>query len=346
MASVDVVVPCYNYARYLPACVQSILSQPGVDVRVTIIDDQSSDNTAEVASELARNDTRVRFIRHEVNKGHIATYNEGLALATHDYVVLLSADDLLTPGALRRATDLMDANPGVGFTYGVPISFHTDVPPPARTQVSGWSVWKGTDWIRLMCKSGRNFITCPEVVMRTRIQHEIGGYRASLPHTGDMEMWLRAAASSDVGRVNGTDQAYYRVHSASMQRTIHKGFLLDMKGRLDAIESAFATTTAALTDTEAMVASAKKAIAKLTLERVRRASEAGETLAEPFEDYRHFALSIHPDAAHARSWRRLERARQGRTSAARRALYWMRAKTTQRVQDHLVWRRWWKTGVF
>ena len=48
MSSVDVVVPCYNYARYLETCVSSVLDQEGVDVRVLIIDDASSDRSAEV----------------------------------------------------------------------------------------------------------------------------------------------------------------------------------------------------------------------------------------------------------------------------------------------------------
>ena len=56
---------------------------------------------------------------HATNRGHIATYNEGLLeWADGDYSVLMSADDRLTPGALRRATDLLDAHPGVGFVYG------------------------------------------------------------------------------------------------------------------------------------------------------------------------------------------------------------------------------------
>src|SRR3981081_197694 len=52
LATVDVVIPCYNYARYLRACVQTVLSQPGVNVRVLVIDDASTDETAEIGREL------------------------------------------------------------------------------------------------------------------------------------------------------------------------------------------------------------------------------------------------------------------------------------------------------
>ena len=94
MSTVDVVIPCYNYAHYLRGCVDSVLSQSGVDVRALVIDDASSDETAQTGYELAGSDPRVEFHRHHKNKGHIATYNEGLAMVSADFVVLLSADDL------------------------------------------------------------------------------------------------------------------------------------------------------------------------------------------------------------------------------------------------------------
>ena len=96
MSRVDVIVPCYNYARYLPACAGSALDQPGVDVRVLVIDDCSPDDTPAVGKKLAAEDARVEFRRHEQNKGHIETYNEGIEWASGDYVLLLSADDMVT----------------------------------------------------------------------------------------------------------------------------------------------------------------------------------------------------------------------------------------------------------
>src|SRR5437763_7992755 len=111
LGRIDVFIPCYNYGRFLPQCVNSVLSQVGVEVRVLVIDDASPDNTAEVAAALASEDPRVTVIRHTTNKGHINTYNEGIDWASADYMLLLSADDYLLPGALARATNLMDAHP-------------------------------------------------------------------------------------------------------------------------------------------------------------------------------------------------------------------------------------------
>jgi len=104
VSRVDVIIPCYKYARYLAACVESVLTQDGVDVRALVIDDASPDETPSVAARLTAQDPRVEYRRHTANRGHIATYNEGLLeWADGDYCVLMSADDRLTPGALRRA---------------------------------------------------------------------------------------------------------------------------------------------------------------------------------------------------------------------------------------------------
>lgn len=218
MSRVDVVVPCYNYGRYLRQCVDSILSQDGVDVRVLIIDDCSSDETPEVGSELAAADARVEFRRHEQNRGHIATYNEGLLeWVTAEYCLLISADDLLTPGALRRATSVMDAQPAISFSYGGQQLF-TESPPrissqPATDEVE---VIAGMDFVRRMCESGANPVNTPTVVCRTHRLHRVGGYRPELPHTADMELWLRLGTVGDVAAVSAC-QAWKRAHPAQMQ---------------------------------------------------------------------------------------------------------------------------------
>ena len=237
MTSVSVVIPCYNYGHFLEEAVSSVLDdQAGVDVRALIIDDASPDDSADVARKIAARDPRVDVAVHTSNKGHIATYNEGLLeWADGDYCVLMSADDRLTPGALRRARDLLDDRAGVGFVYGRAVWVTHGTPPPtARTRVRGWSVWPGQWWLERLFRQGENPITSPEVVMRTSLLRRVGAFDARLPHAADMELWMRLAANAGVGFVRGVDQAYYRVHQENMR----KGYsaLADLRERRSVFE--------------------------------------------------------------------------------------------------------------
>jgi glycosyltransferase involved in cell wall biosynthesis len=198
----------------------SILTQDDVSLRVLVIDDASTDDTPAVCAELAARDPRVEIRRHERNIGHIATYNEGLSWADGDYIALISADDMLTSGALARAVALLDRHPEVGLVYGGAVCFSTGTsrPAPRITNRPRPEVRSGKDWIEARCRTAQSCIFSPEVVVRGPLQRRLGGYREDLPHSGDLEMWLRFAAESDVARLPDVDQAYFRFHPASMQR--------------------------------------------------------------------------------------------------------------------------------
>ena len=239
--AVDVLIPCYNYGRFLRTCVHSVLSQQDVNVRVVIIDDASVDSTPEIGAQLAAENSRVRFVRHSVNAGHIATYNEGMEDWGHEYALLLSADDVLTPGALRRATRLMEKHPEIGFVYGPAIPFHDEeaLPPfPDTAARSDVQVIQGERFIENLCTTTQNPIWTPTAVVRTALQRKLGGYRSDLPHAGDLEMWMRFAAHGAVGILD-TYQAYYRLHSNNMNRS-YAG-VKDHKQRKAAFDSFFMT---------------------------------------------------------------------------------------------------------
>ncbi len=224
----SVVIPCYNYGRYLTECVESVLSQSGVEVRVLIIDDASTDITPQIGAAFAAEDPRVEFRRHDMNLGHIATYNEGLSLAAATYTVLLDADDMLTPGSLERACNLMEAHPQVGLVYGRPLLFADDRPrPPSTLAPVRWKIWPGKLWFEIRCRLIENCIRSPEVVMRTVLLRRVGGFREELPHSGDLELWMRFALQSDIGYIAGPDQALYRDHTAGMHRAHFAGALAD-----------------------------------------------------------------------------------------------------------------------
>jgi glycosyltransferase involved in cell wall biosynthesis len=296
MSSVSVVIPCYNYAHYLRDCVDSVLAQDGVDVRVLVIDDESSDDTPAVAASIVARDPRVEYRRHANNRGHIATYNEGLEWADAEYVVLLSADDLLTPGALRRATRLMDAHPAVGFVYGRHVRFSDEHARPEPRLPSGdgaWRVQPGLDWLEALCRRGVNTIASPEVVVRTAVQHMVGGYRSDLPHTGDMEMWMRLAVHSPVGEILDADQAFYRVHGQSMHAQ-HFPPLKDVQQRRAAFAAIF-EQHGDLTPASFRVL-ADQALARESLRAASLAYDYGQVESMPIEQ----VIAAHRDAGRER----------------------------------------------
>ncbi len=237
MCSVSVVIPCYKYGHFLEEAVTSVLDdQEGVDVRVLIIDDASPDDSADVAMKIAARDPRVEVAVHSANKGNIATFNEGLLeWADGDYCILMSADDRLTPGALRRAGDLLDANPEVGFVYGRSLWIMDGAPlPAARMRVRGWSVWPGQRWLEHVFRQAENPVTAPTLVVRTWLQKRVGGYDPQLPQAADMEMYMRLAANADVGFIRGVDQAYYRLHEQNMSKGVSA--LMDLRQRRSVFE--------------------------------------------------------------------------------------------------------------
>lgn len=258
MAKIDIVVPCHNYGRYLEQCVRSVLDQSLRDVRVLIIDDASSDDSLLIAEELADADQRVSMIAHRWNQGHIRTYNEGIDWIDSDYFLLLSADDVLVQGALARALAVMDENPDVGLTYGDCAVWQEGSPFPAIQPPDSY-VWSREDIVSQMCLTGINFVPTPTAIARTSSQKAIGGYRPSLPHAGDMEMWLRFAGYGAVARIH-TVQAIYRRHASAMSNAYFAAVYPDIRQRRLAFESFFAEYGNRLADSRHLKSQARRTL--------------------------------------------------------------------------------------
>jgi GT2 family glycosyltransferase len=314
---VDVIIPCYNYGRFLDQCVNSVLGQQRIDVRVLVIDDASADNTTEVAEALAHKDQRVNVLRHRMNKGHITTYNEGIEWARADYMLLLSADDYLLPGALERATALMNGHPEVGFTFGNVIELdNSGKERPAKSPIESADdtdkrVLKGPEFIEL---SGTdNLVTTCAAVVRTDLQKRLGGYRHELPHTGDMEMWLRFAAQGSVGFIP-TCQGVYRRHSANMStayyfladgRQIHTkgGRLADLQQRKSAFDCFFESCRDVLPLPEHL---SLRLYRKLSERAIQHASAAfNDGAMEEVAALSEFALDVCPGIKNSAAWLKL-----------------------------------------
>jgi hypothetical protein len=317
VSSVDVFVPCYRYGHFLRECVESVLSQSDVSVRVLIIDDASPDNTADVAAALASEDPRVSFIRHIENKGHIATYNEGIEWASADYMLLLSADDYLLPGALKRAADLMDAHPEIGFTFGNVIEladngsetpFESIIKP---TNDPDKRILEGREFIEL--SGADDLVTTCSAVVRTQFQKRLGGYRHELPHSGDMEMWLRFAAHASVGFIFAL-QGVYRRHSAAMSTGYYfildgrqiftkNGYLGDLQQRKSALDCFLERCRDVLPRYEQLCRRLYRRLSEMAMMHAHTAFNEGRM--EESKELSDFAVAVCPEIKSSSAWVKL-----------------------------------------
>jgi Glycosyl transferase family 2 len=342
--TVSVVIPCYKYGHHLTECVRSVLDQEGVDVRVLIIDDASPDDSYEVAARLAAADSRVTARRHATNQGHLATYNEGLlGWAEGEFSVLLSADDLLAPGALARATAVLVANPQVGLVYGHAISWHDDqAKPPARIHPTGTTIWPGREWVQIVCRLGHSVIASPEVVVRTAVQRKIGGYLPELPHSGDIEMWLRFAAHADVAFIKGVDQAYYRIHESNM--TKDRVPIVDLYQRRDAFDAFFDAHSDKIPSAVALHRVAQRRVAKEALWRACRAYERRRLQTTPVAELESLAFATYDGSRRLPEYWGLRWRRLAGPSITPFLQVLMLSVVHRRVRNMLWWRRWEQRG--
>jgi glycosyltransferase involved in cell wall biosynthesis len=197
---VDVVIPNYNYGRYLRACVESVLAQGIDDLRVLIVDNASTDDSVEVARRLAEQDSRIEILARDTNLGPHASWNDGIDWARSDYLLILCADDLLAPDALAWATGVLDRNPDAVFAYGNDViqGGDADGPPTIDCIAPQWRIIAGADFIKDRCRNPEVYIAAGMVVVRTSMQKRIGYYRPELPHTDDFEILLRLACFGNV----------------------------------------------------------------------------------------------------------------------------------------------------
>jgi hypothetical protein len=137
-------------------------------------------------------------------------------------------------------------------------------------------------------------VSCPSVVVRTAVQQRIGGYRPELPHTGDVEMWMRFAANADVAYIKGADQSFYRIHGTQM--TVERVPLVDLRQRKAAYDALFAEYADRIPDARRLAGLADRSMAKEALWRACRAYERRRMDSTPVDELVEFAYSAYPKA--------------------------------------------------
>ena len=104
--TISVIIPVYNVEQYLPACLDSLLSQSYRELEILLIDDGSTDSSGAICDAYAKKDYRIRVI-HQKNGGAANAKNTGLRAATGKYLTFLDSDDYLEPDAYKYMLDRM-----------------------------------------------------------------------------------------------------------------------------------------------------------------------------------------------------------------------------------------------
>lgn len=107
MPKFSIITPVYNNEKYIPLAAESVLTQDYHDFEYIIVDDGSTDRTSEIVDQIAQRDKRVRVI-HQTNQWIYASFNNGIEIASGDYIYIVNSDDKLRPGALKLAAQKIE----------------------------------------------------------------------------------------------------------------------------------------------------------------------------------------------------------------------------------------------
>ena len=213
MPKVSVVIPTYNRARFIVDTIHSVLAQSFQDFEIIVVDDGSTDNTAQVVSGLP-----VTYIRQE-NQGGPVARNNGLKVARGEYIAFLDSDDALLENALEKGVEVLDRHPEVGFSYGwaylMDEKGHIFGLRRSRSRHS--YVREGREEIGELIFG--NYIPSPTSMIRRSCLEEVGAFDPELRVVSeDFELWVRLAKRYAVAYI-AQPLAKYRVHPHSLSAT-------------------------------------------------------------------------------------------------------------------------------
>jgi GT2 family glycosyltransferase len=219
---VSVIIPCYNYARYLPDAVASLLAQTFGAWELIVVDDGSSDDTLDTARRLmARHESRRIRVFHQPNAGPAAARNTGAGRALGEYLLFLDADDLLAPTLLERTVAVLRAQAEVGFVY-------TGMRLFGRDQHE----WPSLPFDRRLLAL-ENYVL-PHALVRRAAWEQVGGFDSARSLWGfeDWDFWMRVAAAGWQGAHIAAPLVCYRRHGGSLSDAVAPSYAWDVRAQL------------------------------------------------------------------------------------------------------------------
>ena len=195
-----VVIPCFNYGRFLPEALDSVRAQEGGSPQIIVVDDGSTDRETRMTLAGLPSDVRVL---HQPNSGRAAARNAGCAAASTSLLLTLDADDLLAKGAVQALKRGLADDPTAGFAYGG-MRFFGDW--SGDLEMPGW------DPYRLLYRHaiGATALT------RRDLFRDVGGWDPEIGGYEDWEFWLHALAKGWHGVKVPDVTLLYRRHGDTM----------------------------------------------------------------------------------------------------------------------------------
>jgi glycosyltransferase involved in cell wall biosynthesis len=212
MATVGVIIPAFNAARTLPAALESVASQTFDDWQILLVDDGSTDNTAEVVAPfLDRFGAKMLYIVQE-NRGLPAARNAAIRASTAEFLALLDADDVWLPCRLAESVKVLRERPQAGLAYGG-ITTIDQEGQLGKTFVGNRRSAEGRIAPRIYMRQVD--LPCPTLTFRKKCLDEVGLFDETMRATEDRDLCLRIALRYEVAFVPRVI-AYYRVSPSSM----------------------------------------------------------------------------------------------------------------------------------
>ncbi|HEY5885462.1 MAG TPA: glycosyltransferase [Pyrinomonadaceae bacterium] len=191
-SSVSVVIPTYNNAPLLGHAIQSVREQKHPDLEIIVVDDGSTDNTAEVLEQLRGSDLKVVT---QANSGPAGARNLGIAEASREWIAFLDADDHWLPGKLSAQFEALQNHDGAEFSYtDCILRFPDGHETISKARNSTHDLFLDLLW--------GNQLSTPTIVVRRRCFDEVGFFNTEFRTGEDWDMWLRLAASFESAYVH------------------------------------------------------------------------------------------------------------------------------------------------
>jgi glycosyltransferase involved in cell wall biosynthesis len=225
--SVSVVIPTYNLAPLLGGAVESVRAQSWPELEIIVVDDGSTDETAELLERLARAGG-LRWFRQE-NAGAAEARNRGIREARGDWVAFLDADDFWLPGKLAAQFEALEAKPSAAFSY-------TDVLVRREDGSEGeLACPRAPVPLFAQLLSGNVFAT-PTALVRRDCFDEAGLFDPALRTGEDWDMWLRLASHFECAYVERPLTMCRVVDYAKFSPATHERCTMRVLGRLFACQ--------------------------------------------------------------------------------------------------------------